>query len=132
MTPTRFRLLIALYLLTVVCAIAGHIVTAEQLPPALRAFVHVADGTTWMAQWVGAVYLAAATTSTIGLILFKGWARPVFTVVAVFGAMPWDGPVVYPALEYLFANLEFILAGAIVALAYFSPINQHFNIKLAD
>jgi hypothetical protein len=131
MTPRRFRIVIALYLLTVVCAIGGHIVTAHQLPPALRAFVHVADGTTWMAHWMGAVYLAAATVSTIGLILFKAWARPVFTVVAVFGAMPWDGPVVYPAMEYLFVNLEFMLAGGIVALAYFSPVNTYFNSKVA-
>jgi hypothetical protein len=132
MTPTRFRLLIALYLATVVCAIGGHVLTAAQLPPPLRGFVHVADGTTWMAHWPGAVYLAAATASTIGLILFRSWARPVFTVVAVFGAMPWDGPVVYPAMEYLFTNLEFMLAGAIVALAYFSPIHSSFNGKIAD
>ncbi len=129
MTPTQFRLLIATYLVAVVLAIAGHILTAAELPAALREFVRVADGTTWMGTWVGALYLVLATASSIGVLMFKAWARSLFTIVLVFGAMPWDGPVVYPPLEYLFVNLEFILGGCIVAAAHWSPVGELFNAK---
>ena len=127
MTPKQFRILIGCYLACVVLAILGHVFTAGQLPPPLRDFVKAADETTWMATWVGVAYLVAATVSTIGLIIFKPWARPSFALVAVFGAMPWDGPTVYPALEYLFINLEFMLAGAIVAVAYWAPVRERFG-----
>jgi hypothetical protein len=126
MTPKQFRILIGCYLACVVLAILGHVFTAEQLPVALRDYVKVADQTTWMVSWVGMAYLTAATVSTIGLIIFKAWARPTFAVVAVFGAMPWDGHTVYPAMEYLFINLEFMLAGAIVAAAYWAPVRDSF------
>jgi hypothetical protein len=127
MTPKQFRILIGCYLACVVLAILGHVFTAEQLPVALRDYVKVADQTTWMVSWVGMAYLTAATVSTIGLIIFKAWARPTFAVVAVFGAMPWDGHTVYPAMEYLFINLEFMLAGAIVAAAYWAPVRDSFT-----
>ena len=126
MTPKQFRILIGCYLACVVLAILGHVFTAEQLPVALRDYVKVADQTTWMVSWVGMAYLTAATVSTIGLIIFKAWARPAFAVVAVFGAMPWDGHTVYPAMEYLFINLEFMLAGSIVAAAYWAPVRDRF------
>ena len=127
MTPKQFRILIGCYLACVVLAILGHVFTAEQLPVALRDYVKVADQTTWRVSWVGMAYLTAATVSTIGLIIFKAWARPTFAVVAVFGAMPWDGHTVYPAMEYLFINLEFMLAGAIVAAAYWAPVRDSFT-----
>ena len=129
MTPLRFRLLLAADLVAVVLAITGHIVTASDLPAPLWEFVRVADGSTWMTTWVGVLYLVSATASTIGLLLFKAWARRLFTILAVLGAMPWDGPVVYPPLEYLFVNLEFILAGAIIAAAHWSPVGTFFGGK---
>lgn len=127
MTSKQFRTLIGCYLACVVLAILGHIFTAEQLPVPLRDYVKIADQSTWMASWVGVTYLVAATASTIGLIIFKAWARPSFALLAVVGAMPWDGHTVYPALEYLFINLEFMLAGAIVAAAYWAPVRSRFN-----
>ncbi|MFM7295233.1 MAG: hypothetical protein ACKO1K_10565 [Burkholderiales bacterium] len=127
MTSNQFRILIGCYLACVVLAILGHVFTAEQLPVALRDYVKTADQSTWMASWVGVTYLVAATASTIGLMIFKAWARPSFALLAVFGAMPWDGHTVYPALEYLFINLEFMLAGAIVAAAYWAPVRSRFG-----
>jgi len=129
MTPARFRLLIAAYLSCVVLAIVGHIVTAAALPPALYEVVKLADSHGWMSSWVGIAYLTSATIATIGLILFKAWARPMFAAVTLFGAMPWDGVTVYPAMEYAFVNLEFVLAGAILAAAYWSPVRDRFITK---
>ena len=129
MTPTLFRILIAIYLTCVVLAIVGHVATSATLPPALYEFVKLADIHGWMASWVGIAYLACATIATIGLILFKSWARPLFAAVTLFGAMPWDGATVYPAMEYAFINLEFVLAGAIIAAAYFSPVREKFTNK---
>ena len=78
MIPKQFRILIGCYLACVVLAILGHVFTAEQLPVPLRDFVKAAEQTTWMVSWVGVAYLVAATGSTIGLIIFKPWARPSF------------------------------------------------------
>ena len=50
--------------------------------------------------------------------------------VTAFGAMPWDGATVYPAMEYAFINLEFVLAGAIIAAAYWSAVRDKFDAKV--
>ena len=44
--------------------------------------------------------------------------------------MPWDGATVYPAMEYAFINLEFVLAGAIIAAAYWSAVRDKFDAKV--
>jgi hypothetical protein len=120
MSIKKFRLILALYLAFVVLAIVGHVVGAPNLPPPLREFVAAADKTTWMVSWLGVAYLMMASISCIGLFLFKNWARLLFVVATLVGAIPWDGPTVYPAMEYLFINLEFVLAGVIIALSYHS------------
>jgi hypothetical protein len=126
MSIKKFRLILALYLAFVVLAIVGHVVGAPNLPPPLREFVAAADKTTWMVSWLGVAYLMMASISCIGLFLFKNWARLLFVVATLVGAMPWDGPTVYPAMKYLFINLEFVLAGVIIALSYFSPVRGRF------
>jgi hypothetical protein len=125
----KFRLILALYLTFVVLAIVGHVVGAPNLPPPLREFVAAADKTTWMVSWLGVAYLMMASISCVGLFLFKNWARLLFIVATLVGAMPWDGPTVYPAMEYLFINLEFVLAGVIIALSYFSPVRERFVVR---
>lgn len=107
-------------------AIVGHVVGAPNLPPPLREFVTTADKTTWMVGWLGVTYLIMASISRIGLLLFKSWARLLFVLATLISAMPWDGPTVYPATEYLFINLEFVSAGAIIALSYCSPVRERF------
>jgi hypothetical protein len=129
MTPKKFRLIIALYLAIVVLAIVGHVVGAPKMPSPLREYVAAADKTTWMVGWLGITYLVIATISCIGLLLFKSRARMLFVVAMLIGVMPWDGPTVYPAMEYLFINLEFVLAGVIIALSYWSPVRERFVAK---
>lgn len=53
--------------------------------------------------------------------------RPLFVAVTTFGAMPWDSATVYSAMEYAFINLEFVLAGAIIAAAYWSATRDKFE-----
>lgn len=129
MSPKKFRLILALYITFVVLAIVGHVLGAPSLPPPLREFVATADKTTWMVGWLGITYLMMASISCIGLLLFKNWARLLFVVATLVGATPWDGPTVYPAMEYLFINLEFVLAGVIIALSYCSPVRERFVAK---
>lgn len=129
MTPRLFRALVALYLLCVVLAVASHVLTAPDLPQPLRSHVEVQDAVSWMVGAGGVAYLVLASIATAGLVLFRSWARPLFAVVAVCGAMPWDGATVYPALEYLFVNLEFMLAGALIALSYGSELRPRFSAR---
>ena len=86
MTPRLFRALIALYLLCVVLAVASHVLTAPDLPPALRSHVEAQDAVSWMVGAGGVAYLVLASIATAGLMLFRAWARPLFAVVAVCGA----------------------------------------------
>lgn len=127
MTPKMFRVLIALYLLCVVLAIVSHIATAPDLPESLAAYVAAQDATSWMTGIGGMVYLVLASMSTAGLLMFRRWARPLFAVVTLAGALPWDGATIYPPLEYLFVNLEFMLAGAVVTLSYVAPVRERFE-----
>jgi hypothetical protein len=126
MTPKMFRALIALYLLCVVLAVISHIATAPALPEPLRGYVAAQDASSWMTGVGGMVYLALASISTAGLLLFRRWARPLFAVVALAGSVPWDGATVYPPLEYLFVNLEFMLAGAVIALSWAPAVSARF------
>lgn len=126
MTPGLFRLLIALYLLCVVLAVVSHIATAADLPEPLRVYVAAQDETIWMTGTGGMVYLALASISTAGLLLFRRWSRPLFAVVALAGCVPWDGATAYPPLEYLFVNLEFMLAGAVIALSWAPAVSARF------
>ena len=126
MTPRTFRALIALYLLRVVLAVISHIASVPALPEPLRGYVEAQDATSWMTGIGGMVYLVLASISTAGLLLFRRWARPVFALVALAGSVPWDGTTVYPPLEYLFVNLEFMLAGAVIALSWTPAVSARF------
>lgn len=126
MTPKMFRVLIALYLLCVVLAVVSHIATAPDLPEPLRDYVAAQDATSWMTGIGGMAYLALASISTAGLLLFRRWARPLFAAVALAGSVPWDGATAYPPLEYLFVNLEFMLAGAVIASSWAPAVSARF------
>ncbi|MBP6096360.1 MAG: hypothetical protein KBF58_01185 [Methyloversatilis sp.] len=128
MTPRLFRALIALYLLCVVLAVTSHVLTAPDLPPPLRGHVEAQDAVSWMVGAGGMAYLVLASIATAGLMLFRSWARPLFAVVAVCGAMPWDGATIYPALEHLFVN-ELMLAGALIALSYGADLRPRFDAR---
>ncbi|MBI4998559.1 MAG: hypothetical protein HZC22_17025 [Rhodocyclales bacterium] len=80
----------------------------------------------WVAMLVP--WLVASVASTIGLFLFRHWARPLALVVAVFdlGISPLFGPELSSAWSSALQEASFLSWGAVLALSYFSPLSQRF------
>jgi hypothetical protein len=69
--------------------------------------------------------------AAVGLILFRPWGRPVFLIYVAAGLLITliTGPHVSTGWTALFGYACGIVEGAIVALAYFSPIREMFEDK---
>jgi hypothetical protein len=72
---------------------------------------------------------AAALAGIVGLFLFKGWGRLLSVVSTIAGliVLVFTGPTLYGAAEYMFWEASTLLWGAILALAYYSPVAIHFE-----
>lgn len=72
----------------------------------------------------------AAVASTIGLLFFKRWARVValYSTLIGFAFYPFFGATVSSALASALSEASFLLWGAVLALAYFSPISERFAV----
>lgn len=74
----------------------------------------------WFALWL---------IAAVGLVLLQNWARHLFLALAVLGPVlaPFSGFIIQPPLDTLFASANLLLDGAVVALAYLSPIADNFK-----
>lgn len=72
---------------------------------------------------------AAKLVSTFGLFLFLYWGRWLFfAMVAISLAMvPFSGMAVAPPLDSFVGSLAALTDGAILALAFFSPIAENMR-----
>ena len=75
-------------------------------------------------------WILAAVASTIGLLFFKRWARVVALYSTLIGLAfyPFFGATVSSALASALSEASFLLWGAVLALAYFSPISERFMV----
>ena len=132
MTDTRYRMLLWLYVAATVASIA-----ASAFPPhseALEAALE-AEPTTWLwrntAVSIGlfAALAIAWVVGLIGLFRFKGWGRSVslYSTLAALLAAPLAGSSLYWGLESGLYEASGMLWGAILALAYFSPVSARFG-----
>jgi hypothetical protein len=71
----------------------------------------------------------SAIAGIVGLYLFKAWARPLSLVSTIAGSivLVFTGPALYGAAEYMLWEASTLLWGAILALAYYSPVAIHFE-----
>jgi hypothetical protein len=78
------------------------------------------------------VYVAASLVAFVGLYLFKRWARTANLVLAALIIVVWPamGHVVLSGLAQGLGEIALLLWGAVLALAYFSPISERFESKL--
>jgi hypothetical protein len=78
------------------------------------------------------VYVAASLVAFVGLYLFKRWARTANLVLAALIIVVWPamGHVVLSGLAQGLGEIALLLWGAVLALAYFSPIRERFESKL--
>lgn len=74
----------------------------------------------WFALWL---------IATVGLVLFQNWARHLYLVLALLGPVlaPFSGFIIQPPLDTLFSSANLLLDGAVLALAYLSPLADNFK-----
>jgi hypothetical protein len=65
----------------------------------------------------------------IGMFMFKPWARTFSLVFTVAGLilLPFMGTVVLSQVDYVMSELAAMVWGAILALAYYSPVSSLFS-----
>jgi hypothetical protein len=136
-TPYFFRVLILLSLFCRLVGICIFIFVPQMVPETLR----VADEAILKAHFdlmstprlilEGIAVLGFAVASIaalIGMFRFKSWARPlnVVLVLALFVVWPFFEYDLSSGLEQAFGDVANILWGAVIAMAYFSPLSELF------
>lgn len=76
----------------------------------------------WFALWL---------IAALALLFFQNWARHLYLTLSVLGLVlaPFSGFVVQAPLDTLLGNAALIMDGAILAMAYLSPLAQNFQNK---
>jgi hypothetical protein len=74
----------------------------------------------WFVLWIA---------SAIGLIFLQNWARHLYLALSLLGLIlaPFSGYVIQPPLDTMFASASTLLDGAILAMAYLSPLAEDFK-----
>ncbi len=86
---------------------------------------------TYLPGWIFNVLELAWFVSVIGLALFQNWARHL-TIVVAAGAMGvcfiWDWNV-WTSFANFQIDIQFLLAGLVLGIVYFSPVSAYFHGK---
>lgn len=129
MTNTQFRWLLVLHVLASLAAgwaaagapsdysqSLGDAFAREPTPLLYRNAV--------LASGIGIVLTLATIAGVIGLFYFKRWSRTTLFLATVAGLIVYlfSGPTLHSALEDRLAEIAILMRGAILALAYYSPV----------
>lgn len=134
MTSTQFR---ALLLFSVSTGLASAFIDSlfpALIPDALSAAWERESPfdpdieTVWLLVALLVPWLVASVASTVGLFFYWHWARPTALIVAVLGlaVSPLLGPGLASGWSSALLEASFLSWGAVLALAYWSPIGQRF------
>ena len=132
MTDDRFRKLLWLYL---ALTVAGILATAfptysDELQSAVD---HESNSWLWHNVWVSAAVfgLLALTwvVGIVGLFRLRAWGRSIslYSTLTALAIYPFLGNSLSSPWEDIFYELSGMLWGAILALAYFSPVCARFG-----
>ncbi len=133
MTESKFRLLICLHL---VLAGAGTVTAFlhEPFSPELAA-AYANEPSVWLEDnvWFLLAMVVALLipwiAGIVGLFLFKRWGRSV-SLCATFATLviyPLLGPTLYSGPESTLFEASTLCWGAVLALAYYSPLRERFD-----
>lgn len=134
MTAFRFRLLLVLYIILGVANGAAAWYFPDLVSPALQA-ASEAEGEGWhvanlpLSIWLLLPWGVGNFAGLVGMFMFKSWGRScslVFTVVDIL-LLPSMGTSVLSWLDYGLMELGIMVWGAILALAYYSPVSSLFS-----
>lgn len=132
MTPLRFRLLLSLYTLLCLGQLVAAWFSSALMSPAIQAAAD--DEASWLSTnlplaFIVFVPLAVATLAGLaGMFLFKPWARrfSLYATLAGLCVMPFLGTSVMSWLDSILWECASLVWGAILALAYYSPLSSRF------
>ncbi|HXI88375.1 MAG TPA: hypothetical protein VNO24_00040 [Blastocatellia bacterium] len=133
MTKQQFRVLIVLnWLLTIAAAIV-FLSTRTSLPTELKTYLEnqksIGSSADSILLWIDVSLLVFAIAASIGLLLFKRWAKSVLLPVYFVSVLLIPTRAVY--IDTGWSQLVFSLAnmtgGMILALVFFSPLNVLFD-----
>lgn len=81
---------------------------------------HALYSNTWFVLWLGAA---------VGMFLIRAWARRLYLVLAILSvvAAPLSGFSVQTPLDMMLSSVVLLIDGAILALAYLSPLSLAFT-----
>ena len=143
MSKSKFRILIFLHIALTVAGIAVSFIP-NMYSPAL-ALAYDNEPTTWLAiydnepigwltvsEWlvlaIGVPLLLLSILGIFGLYFFKQWGRTVslYTTISFVLVAPFFGASVASSLESSLLDSASLIWGAILALAYYSPVSSFF------
>ncbi|MGD0616001.1 MAG: DUF4339 domain-containing protein [Verrucomicrobiota bacterium] len=131
---SRLRLLVCLEALFVICTIVMSAFADSLLPAQLQAYeASVSKAPHTLIDWIGfalyIVLLPTALTATIGLLLSRKPARPLFlwTRITVVAITPLQGTNVEPGWAALFDAAAVLAAGVIIGMLYYSQLKEFYD-----
>jgi len=133
-TETVFRvLLLASFLAAIATTRIDHMFPNLVAPEfqALRDGPRLANDFTNSAIFLGLglLCLGSGVVSSIGLFFFKSWARPlaIFSTIVGLPVYVLGGQFVTSGWAEAFEQLSLQFGGAVIAMAYWSPLSERFN-----
>ncbi len=136
MSRKNFRILLVLSWLLVIAGVVVSFLTESSLPPELRAYLErVGDAPPASGEIVLAVvdvaFIILAIVLTVGLFRFRRWARSLLPVSYALGfaLLPAHGPYVESGWESALFYVGSSVDGVILALVYFSPLSEVFEMN---
>ncbi len=67
--------------------------------------------------------------ASLGLLFFQSWAKHLYLALALLVCVlaPFSGYIIQPGFDTMFANANLLLSGAVLAVAYLSPLADSFK-----
>lgn len=134
MTAYRFRLLLCLHFILEIALFVASRYSSNIISPAMQAAleaepVHWSAGNLALTLSVSLSLFISSMAGLIGMLMFKSWGRTLslVTTVAFMTVMFVPETAVMSWLDYVLTQLLSMLWGAILALAYFSPVSSQFS-----
>ncbi|MDL2358233.1 MAG: hypothetical protein QFF03_23545 [Pseudomonadota bacterium] len=137
MTKTRFRALLIFYLgISSATLLAGLLNVAGYSTTLASAYAaepnDLIDRHPWPLLAGAALLIAAALAGMVGLYRFTNWGRTVslYVTVAALVLTPLAGPMLLNPVEGALSQAASVLSGALMAIAYFSPLSGEFSRRM--
>ena len=137
MSPTAFRSLVVVSILLIVAAGVIDALCPSLISPSVTSAIEKEAATTliethpFISLAVLLPWLVAVLASTVGLLFFKRWARSMALYSTLLGFVFYSffGPNLSSGVASALTDASSMAWGAVLALAYYSPLSERFAIK---